>query len=657
MPFLFCLALFVPPALAVAGLAHKKFCEAAPAVFLGLSLALYMLGIFSLLPWAVWLLYFLWIGCVIYLGVLLWRRVKSKKWALPSVGLVAFVVAAAALWWVCRGARYATWDEFSHWGRAVKAVFGQQVLPALAMGEDQFRDYPPGVAPLQALVLWAGGLGFREDVILYVQGLFSVSLLLYPLRSFGRGSALAAPVAALLLFFAPACVFWGFYQQTMVDGLLGVLFGFVLLVHFLGEDGPFECVLQCLALAMLPLVKSSGLLFALMAFFIVAADRLRTARHTGRQKVSGWLVAEAVPPHLAHQKVWRSLAPLLAGIFTAAASWQLFLWLHQVQRRWSPSGFSLQSFMGLFTGAAPAWQRETAKLYFTSIFTETNYGWPVPFLPYMGFFVVFIGVYLPLRRLLPQGRRQRVDTGFWGLWAAGIVYVLGLLFSYLYAFSEYEAVRLASLSRYLNTYLAAMLVFLAGLLVHGVSMAEKPRQWVAALVGGAVLWAVLGQPVAVLAPFVTAPQYAVSSAANAQAYTDAAEAIARFAQGGTVRVYVIAQDDLGATTLRLGYELFPIVLPEHVSSIGPGYAADDLLSLRLTRGEWARMLREGYDLVYLYKTDQAFIEEFGPLFADPGGIQEGRMYRVAAQNGGIVLTLAEPGEGGGENGAYVGIEE
>lgn len=627
MPFVLCVALFVPMALAVADAARKKFCEALPMVFLGLCLVLYILGVFSLLPCAVWLLYLFWLGCLLYLGLAVWRMAKQKRWHLPWAGLLAFLAAAAALWWMVRGARYAIWDEFSHWGRAVKAVHGQQVLPGLAAGQDQFRDYPPGTSLLQALVLWAGRMPFREDVVIYVQGLFSVSLLLYPLRGYaGKQGLVRTPGAALLLVLAPACVFWNYYTGTMVDGLLGVLFGFALAVHFVGENGPFEQALKCLALAMLPLVKTSGLLFAVIVVAIMAVDGARTARAAGQPAMRLWPLPGWVAP--------------LVCTLAAAGSWSLFLQLNHVERRWEESRFSFGSLMGLFTGTAPAWQRQTAQSYFASIFTETNYGWPVSFLPYMGFFALFIGAYWLLRRTLGKAEKRRWDTGFWGLWLGGLLYVLSLLITYLYFFSEYEAVRLSSLSRYLNTYLVAMLVFLAALLAQVVRRAKTLRGWACGLAAGGALWAVLGQPVQVLRPLVTAPQYAVSTAANLQAYADAADKIAPYADGDTAKVYVVAQDDLGETTLRLGYELFPVALPDHVSSIGPNYAEDDLLSLRITRDEWAQALAAGYEYVYLFRTDEAFVNEFGPLFA--GDITDGAMYRVVPTDGGVTLEPAGP---------------
>ncbi|MDL2214021.1 hypothetical protein LJB76_00495 [Clostridia bacterium OttesenSCG-928-O13] len=629
MPLVLMLGLIVPLTVAVADATRKQFCEAVPMVFLGLSLILYVLGLFSCLASAVWMLAFLWCASVVWLVFALWRMIKKRRWPAVSVGLVAFVLVAIALWWMLRGSRYEIWDEFSHWGRAAKAVFSQQVLPAVAAGEDLFRDYPPGVALLQALVLWLGRMDFREDVVIFTQALFSAGLLLYPLRRFSWKKAPGALGALVLLVLAPATVFWNYYTGTMVDGLLGVVFAFVLVVHFFGEGKTFELVLQCMGCAMLPLLKSAGLLWAVLAVAIIFVDELPGRRAAVGVGSAPTAMAAKRPPLFGAGR-WKAFGlPLLCAAL-GAGSWNLYIALFNVPRRWSVGA----------GGGTPGWRLQTVQNYAASVFTEQNYGWPVGFLPFMGFFVVFAGLWFLLRRLTKAEHKKRMDVAFWSLFACGILYVVLLLCNYLFFFSEYEAVRLSSLSRYLNTYAAAMMVFLTAWLACVLPDQNPGRQGVA-LAAGAAVWTLLSNPPAVLGPLVTAPQHAVFSAAAQQPYTDAAGDIAHYTDEEMAMVYVVAQDDLGMANLRLGYELAPQMLPEHTSSIGPAYAEDDILSRRITRQQWADLLKEeGYQFVYLFKTDEAFLAEFGPLFENGEEIVDGEIYRVLPRENGVVLELA-----------------
>lgn len=315
--------------------------------------------------------------------------------------------------------------------------------------------------------------------------------------------------------------------------------------------------------------------------------------------------------------------------------------LHDVPRRWSASGFSLGALWQLVTNGQPAWRAGVARDYFANLFADTNYGWPVGFMPYMGFFALFIAAWALLRR---AEKKEPVATGFaggfWAMLACGAAYVLFMLFGYLFMFSEYEAVRLASLSRYLNTYLAGMAVFMLGWVAALAARRPLKRIW-PALAAAAALWLLCGNPAAVLGGFAKAPQNAAAVAAAQNRYGAAAKAIAALGDEEGSRpypVYVVAMDDLGVTLLRMDYELAPAGwLPDHFSSIGPGYAEDDLMSKRLTAEEWAALLQnEGYAYVYLLEINEVFREEFGPLFE--GEPTDGGVYRVQMGNEGLRLA-------------------
>lgn len=263
----------------------------------------------------------------------------------------------------------------------------------------------------------------------------------------------------------------------------------------------------------------------------------------------------------------------------------------------------------------------------------------------MGFFAVFILCWWLLGRVIKSGGDQTpspraFSAMFWAMLGGGALYLLLMLASYLFIFSEYEAVRLASLSRYLNTWLAAMVVFMLGWLAR-VLAAAQGRKAVLPLAAAAALWLALGNPAVVLGGFANAPRLAAQTANVQRRYTQAAQAIRRVDQSPNPRVYVVAIDDLGATLLRLDYELAPQYLPDQFSSIGPDYAEDDLLSLRLTRQEWAEMLAEGYDYVYLFEVKEHFTAEFGPLFQNTADITDGTLLRVTRGEAGLALQKVD----------------
>lgn len=77
--------------------------------------------------------------------------------------------------------------------------------------------------------------------------------------------------------------------------------------------------------------------------------------------------------------------------------------------------------------------------------------------------------------------RKRFRAVFAGLIVGFVVYLLFLLVLYLFSYSEYEAMRLASCARYTNTYLIGMLGSYIGIYVWYFHREEKQMMLVPAL--------------------------------------------------------------------------------------------------------------------------------------------------------------------------------
>ncbi len=638
MPFIWILALFMPLCAAVALLSNRRLTQAAPMVFLSVALGLNILGMLSLLHIGIWIFYAAIVAAAVYVLHNLWQCIRHRR--LPvwlTIDTVLLICGIAVLWWACRGHRYANWDEFTHWGRAVKVAFEQNVLPSLGQMRSDFKEYPPGLAPLQALVLQAARMPFREDVVIFTQGVFSLSLLYYPLHRFNKKSTAAASLTAVVMLLAPLTVYWYYFAETTVDGLLGVLFGFVVLVQLLGPCGRFERILQTLACAMLPLTKASGMLLAVLACVVIVVSEFAAGSFAKKQNKTENAQTNT------HKTIKQKLAVFLplGSALAAYGAWNAIIAIYQIPRRWQPQGFSLEDILALITGSAPAWKLETIRLYFANIFADFNYGWPGGFFPFMAFFAIFAVLFFVLYRMVadPQ-HKKRFKIVFLGMFAAGILYTGLVLCNYLFFFSEYEAVRLASLSRYLNTYLVGMFVMLFGWLavaLQGKSLRVQCGGGLAAI----ALWVFMSNPEVILPQFVNASAYAVQTTAVQNQYTQAANDIRAVSTAEVPPVYVIAQNDIGATAPRLDYELAPqSYLAPQTTSIGVDVSPDDILSQRLSVQEWAQLLLDdGFEYVYLFAVDNTFAADYGELFPGDEWIVNGNMFSVVPTQDGVGVEL------------------
>jgi hypothetical protein len=630
MPFLLISACLFPVNCAVAQFTKRKYEEAFPAVLLGLMAAGYLLGLFGISFAAVVLFYGIIVTSVVYL---VHTAIKKKNLKLSAFGFGILVVLffCALLWWVCKNQRYANWDEFSHWGRAIKGMLAENKLPAVTSFKDTHKNYPPGVAVLQYILLKATGTGFREDAAIYIQGILSVSMLLYMLKVVEKPKTnITKLLLAGVAFAMPMLVFYSYYKETTVDGLLGVMFALVLVIQFLGKRERFDRVLQCLACAVLPTIKSTGMLLALCAGFIILADELRYLN-------AGLGKKEKAPLRTGAKTAAIALAgPAVGAVFSIA--WSIFIKIHHVAVRHEVEGFQIGDVWTFITKGEPVYLMDTLRNYLKEIFLNFNYGNlsfgntnPVGFFPYMMWFLVFFGVFFLVRRSVPNEHKRSFGTIFYGLMISGALFVFAVLMSYLFIFDEMEAVILASVSRYLNTYIAAVAVFLASSFCVVLPRLKWPKRTACFAVIMIFFFLLGGIPPKLAWRYIVRPSfYAAETAEDIEPYRRAADVISGAAQGeGELMVYVIAQNDYGETTLLLDYELLPNNLPEHVSSICEPYRNPDAWTLAITAEDWMKLLvDDGYKYLYLMNVDGVFVEDYGHLFQNQDDIVNGAMFAI-----------------------------
>ncbi len=630
MPLLILTALLLPLPLAAAHRLGRRFEEAVPLCWSALVVAALLLGMAGVLDWAPPLFLALTAGAVLYLGWAFWRQDggpqrRAMLQGLAGPGLWLFLLAMVGLWWLSRGRRYTGWDEYSHWGRALKAMLQQGVLPCLAAGKDGHRGYPPGPAMFQFVAMRAAGLGFREDVAIFLQGVFSLGFLFYPLSCLPRSRRAAAVVTAAVLFLAPLTLFYRFYFETLVDGLLSVLFAFLIFVWLRGRGRTPELVLLGLSASVLAFTKDSGLGFVLLAFAVAGCTVLafRRSLPVKGPRLAAWLL---IPP--------------AAGVVSKLA-WSAFLRWHQVPQRWQPEGLTLSGLKELLRGQ-PQWRVDTIRYFGWNIFCDRNYG-SVLHCSYVVFLAVLCLAGLLLYRLMAPGDRRRMGPALLGAGCCAVVYTLATLATYLFWFDPVEAKILASLSRYLNTCLTALLVLLAA----GVGVVLARRSGRAAAVAAvccAGFWLLAASPAPgpLLKEMLYAPLAAAQSQNLQRVYTQAAARLkALDPEAQELPVFVVAQQDFGLTTVKLDYELLPAWLPEHTSSIGSPYQEDDLWTQPYTPEGWGKELAEHYEYVYLFDVDEKFVQEFGSLFPDPRGIVDQALFRVVTGPQGVRLEPME----------------
>lgn len=615
-------ALLLPLIWAACLLTKRRALACAPLVLLGVAAGGYLLALFSAAWAGVWILRVLWLAACGWIALSLLRRGRD---ALPDGTLLLLAAGLVFLWWIDRGRQYTNWDDFSHWGMAVKSLFSEGRLVSLTAGSgDFFPAYPPSLAPFIYLCLRAVGYGFREDLTLFLQSVFLLGLLLYPLQNVSlRKNPLAACGGAALLVLCPLILYANSYITLTVDPMLGILGAFLVWTALQESPGRLEVLLAGLcAFVLAGAVKASGIAFALGGALLFALlYRMKNKALPRGRRAAG------------------ALAPLCAAA-AGKLSWNAFLTLYGIADRWSGGGFSWQSLWQLISRGEPEYRVFVLKKFFVNVAGDFNYGSLLHF-PYLAWLVLLALLFWPLVRLtVPQkAERRAARIAFWGTWGFAVLFMLGMLSSYLFTFSQLEAVALASLSRYLNSPMTMLILVMAGLLCQALAACPVRRQ-AAGLLAGALFWALAASPSAAapLADIAAAPTRAAQSINYNRSYRMIADYIAQQTpqDADICNMLLVSQGDYGFAYIALNYQIFPAVLPDQDSSVTlrsdapPEYIRYD------TPQAWAAEVGQSFSYVCLHNIDDTFAEDFGVLFDAPDKVANGSIFKVETRADGTV---------------------
>lgn len=603
------LCMVLPLAAGLCALSRCRMEEALPLSLFVLILTGYGLALAGQL-WlagpAVWALNLLGGAAAVY-------GVAGKK-SLPLRSLLQggliFLLFAAVFWWLCRGCAFTDWDDFSHWGKAVKWMYYTDEMYTASASPDGFKSYPPATAILQYMFLKAGGFPFREDIVLYSNAILTAGLLTLPFRGIDVPQRPVQGVGMLcLLAVLPGSIYPSYFARASVDGLLGLFAGILILAAFLpgrtGVSGWLE-ILGCFVLA---LVKSSGTGLAVMAALAIAFARLRESEHR-----------TAVLP--------------LAAVAAAKLSWTIHLTRVGAAERWQWPGGLTGGIFSLITGQADAYRYTVLQNFVDTIFSQGNYGaWQsIPFVVIPAAFAAV--AVLTLASHPKQGRREarhRILPPAVTMLAVTLVFVLTLLYSYLYMFNPAEAMYLASVYRYLDT---CTMMLMTGTVILPCVFAGEKCPLFRLLPAGTLLVLVCLFPVD---DFLTAVRQAPLRAA--QSHNDrvlSGQAARRIQALGeeTPRLQLITADDAGSAALRIDYELLPVRLPEQATILMADNKNEEPWAKEISAEDWSRELAEQYDYVYLYCPEDQFIADYGAVFEDDSQIVPDRMFRVIVQQDG-----------------------
>lgn len=570
--------------------------------------------------------------CCVVIAAALWllcliRLVQKRAFAqfcknVITPGFVVFLLVffGLSVWDV--GKLASSWDEFSHWIDIVKVMSLLDDFGTNAASCSHFPAYPPGISIfqyiLQKLYQWTRpGQAFNEWRVFFAYQLFC----LIPLMPFFRGASFRRPMNVLLrsiaYFATPLLFFSALYRDTYADPVLGLLSGAGLALIILSDkkDWVYSCSI-CLLCATLVLSKDIGLMFA---FFLVAAYGLD-------------MIFNRQP-----DMIQRPLRKRLTCIAGAAAATLLpkCLWNMEVHHPTTvvPSGnkVDLHILWQVLTGQDDSYRADVWRNYQNALFDHSiPVGYTSITINYVALIVlVFLGSYLLYRLYAAKIPQQQTAIALVMLVAAVqlVAYVFGLSVLYMFSFWDYDAVRLASMNRFLNIVFLSSWMLIIILCIHAVSVWTTDRAQTVCVLSALLVITPMKDILSVVSGVNVRKSVSIR-----KPYEPLNELIQKYCDGND-RIFFISQDDSGFDYWVTRFNARPNVINSGVWAIGKSDYEGGLYTYDYTPEEWQQILIKDYNYVALYALNDYFYEHYAVLFEDPTQISENALYRIDRKSG------------------------
>lgn len=618
---LICLTL-IAQTFGYSGIFKKRFEECLPLSIFSSILVLYIAGLFAQLR----------MGVVIAIGIsyvlfligltksLIKKQMKEYLGNIFTVGFVIFLLSLAFIYYMTAGRLLSKFDEFTHWGLTVKNFILFDGYANVAGSTTHGAGYQPGIS-LFCYYFTALRRYMNECDVLQAMNIFTVSMLLPIYRKITWKRVIFGIFLLPLIYVLP----WLFssaiipYNTLYVDCAMAVTFGSMLFHYYTHEQSRFLYFGMMLYSFLIILIKPGSEFFALMILCIVILDVLLFKRKEFGEmckKAGAWLL------------------PVLYVVVSAAAylSWKIFTAKNQMMQVFDYIEISEENSLS----ADAILQNFKNALFDMSADGKFKLSYVIwaGILLLIGIFTVFF----------VKGKKEKgrsiVATILVIIGYAG--YTGALLFMYINLFTPYEGANLASMDRYMFTYILGALVFLVFMLVH----------WIITRFGGFGNVLIL-IPVAVIlifapwkklnADMINCRETISKTMAKRMDY-EFVEQLPDKLDAGKDRVYFICQDSNGYEYQVSYYLATPISLSYDYSmgwSLGTPYSDSDVWTLDMTMEEWEKALTDGgYTYVYIYNADKQFRSRYGDLFENPGAISDNTCYKINVKGGHVRLVRA-----------------
>lgn len=640
-----------------------KWEEVAAIVISLQGIILYLFGLTGHLKTGIYTIYAVAIVAFVF-AVYLYNRKNMSIQQFVSPGLIVFWIIFGVIVLINQNIWYGRFDEYSHWGLAVKDMFYNDSLAKHLGTTVLLPRYVPFVTLIEYYYVYLNGL-YVQDIVYIAFQIIMLSYGIMLCKPLQKSRSLWILVI-LSMFSIPPIFFEDFSNCIYVDPLLGFMVFYILACYFSEEKITLRELQIISGMAALVLTKDIGLVFAGLTVIVVLVhcvwDKYKTREKwskdirvfIGRCVIIlvcwlSWQIYMSIPLEYQNVQIVAEMEKQNVEMTNTdvpddpAVSTKVF------QGTVGASGLSLEGIVNLLKGQGSDAQKQIIKNAAVQFFDgETYYIGSIGF-SYMDMLLI-ISLLAVIATLFIRDKKKNSDIKvlFALLLAAGICYGAVLCILYLFAFPVEEALKLKSMKRYLGSFLMPVALILTYIVIDEISNIKdnKNKRNIIVLLISGILIAIL--PV---------QSYIVknrdqSITADMVYWSEETEEIFRSfsrkrektaficADGGNESYYIFRNTVSPVISER---EYVNIVATEDIAKEQKQWYAEqenvnNATVEVLSEAEWKRYL-QSCDYLFVLHTDSFFEESYKEILGSDARTENGSIYQIQKDAGDIKLSL------------------
>lgn len=609
----------------------KKYEELLPITCSAVVLILFIFGLLGQLKIGVIFIILLSIAIHVFAlcRIIIKHNISEFISCFFSKGFWIFVFFSILFLYFDKGLLVHAWDEFSHWADIVKAMTYIDDFGTNPLSDSLFQSYPPGMSLFQYFFQKINMLCNRNNVfsewrIYFAYQVFLISFFVPFISQRSSKRPIVLFISVMAIFLAPMAFFEKVYTTIYIDPILGILSGMGLYIVFAWKEKDIFYSIYILSIcSMLVLMKDVGFIFALLLAFTYATDMLLAYLQNNESVTRSMKIIKFV---------------LIYGVTVCSVLIPKILWKNEINISGANQTFSdklnLVKLAEILLDNKESYQKQVIMNYGNAFIGQRLYAVPnlnisIPYLILFIFFVVFLGGLWKIYKDKEDINNMQNTMIIIVCIIQMVVYIIGLCFTYVLNFSEYEALNLASFERYLNIVFLSIWIVIIMLSIDAVQKFNDIKKRMGLCV---LCLLIFFTPAKSLYELVT-KQHVVQANERRDRYVELCSKIMRVSDEES-RVYLISQEDSGFDYWEMKFNIRPNYSNENFSwSIGKSFFEGDIYTKKMTALQWQEELLAEYDYVALYHLNDYFYHEFSVLFTNPNDIEENVVYRINKTTG------------------------